>query len=384
MKRRTSEQTNHSETASARLATRIAFFVAGMSSIWAPLVPFAKANVGADEAQFGLILLCLGIGSLVAMPITGVLAARAGAKPIILFGGFGMALALPMVIFPTSGWYLAGALFLVGATVGSLDVSMNIHGARIEELEKRPLMSGFHAFFSVGGFFGASLCTGLLAYGFTPSFTALCGGAIAFVLMLFASSRFLRAKAHEPEPFVLPRGVVLLLALLTGILFLVEGAMLDWGALVLIERNITEAETAGLGYMVFSIAMVLARLNGDRLVGYLGQFRILFFGGLLTAIGLGVIVAASGQTVALTGFLLVGLGASNVVPVLFSLAGRQKIMPPGLAIASISIVGYAGILLGPALIGFAAKLTSLPLAFLALAALMTMLPLTAKIVVPKQ
>lgn len=371
--------TDHPETGPARLATRIAFFVAGMAiSFLAPLIPFAKAQVGADEATLGLMLLGIGIGSLVAMPVTGVLAARMGAKPIILFGGFGMALALPLLMLAPSPVLLAGVLFLMGATLGSLDVSMNIHGAKIEQIEGRALMSGFHAQFSIGGFVGAGIGTGMLSFGASPVLTGLVGGVLSLLLMAFSTPRYLRARGDTPEPFTRPRGVVLLLAALCAILFLVEGAMLDWGALLLIDRNLSSPQNAGLGYMAFSVAMVIARLSGDRVVGQMGAFPIIFFGGSLTAAGLVVIVLAPGQLLALAGFALVGLGAANVVPVLFSLAGKQKVMPPGLAITAVSIVAYAGVLMGPALVGFVAHATTLPTAFFALAALMVLVPLTAR------
>ena len=371
--------TDHAETRPARLATRIAFFVAGMAiSFLAPLIPFAKAQVGADEATLGLMLLGIGIGSLVAMPVTGVLAARLGAKPIILFGGYGMAFALPLLMLAPNPLLLTAVLFLLGATLGSLDVSMNIHGAKIEQIERRTLMSGFHAQFSIGGFVGAGIGTGMLSLGASPALTGLVGGGLGLLLMLWSTPHYLRARGEAPEPFTRPRGVVLLLAALCAILFLVEGAMLDWGALLLIDRALSSPQNAGLGYMAFSITMVIGRLSGDRVVGRLGAFPILFFGGSLTAAGLVLIVLAPGQALALAGFALVGLGASNVVPVMFSLTGRQKVMPPGLAITAVSIVAYAGVLMGPALVGFVAHATTLPTAFLALAGLMVLVPLTAR------
>ena len=255
---------------------------------------------------------------------------------------------------------------------------MNIHGAEIEAREKRPLMSGFHAQFSLGGFSGAGLVTGLLSLGASPVMSGIVGGAFATLVMALATPHFLRAKAEEPEPLTFPKGIVLLLAVLTGIMFLVEGAILDWGALLLIERALSETSGAGIGYIVFSVTMVIARLNGDRLVRLVGPFRIMFFGGSATVLGFLTIIYAPDPMLVLCGFGLIGLGAANVVPVLFSLAGRQTVMPPGLAIASISVVGYAGILLGPALIGFFAAWTSLPTAFIVLAVLAAIVPLVAR------
>jgi predicted MFS family arabinose efflux permease len=362
----------------ARFATYAAFFVAGFAfSCWAPLVPYAKQNVGADEAQLGLLLLFIGIGSVLSMPITGVLAARIGARPVILFGGFGISAVIPFLMMTNSPWVLAGLLLLTGTTLGALDVSMNIHGAKVEEIEDRPLMSGFHALFSIGALAGAAIVTGFLSLGLSPVFAGFFVSVVSFTIMLVTAPHLMRARAGKPEPIVRPKGVVLLLSLLTGIMFLTEGAMLDWGALLLIDRNLAQTEGAGIGFIVFSIAMVVARLNGDRITRYMGAFRVIFYGGLTTAAGILLIVLAPGQAGAMLGFALVGLGASNIVPVLFSLAGGQKVMPPELAIAAISVVGYAGILMGPALIGLLADRTSLAAAFLLLAVFLAILPLTA-------
>ncbi|CUH74801.1 MFS transporter [Tropicibacter naphthalenivorans] len=367
-------------TAPARLATRLVFFASGFAmAAWAPLIPFAKANVGADEATFGVLLLCVGLGSLVAMPITGVTAARSGARPMILAGGIGMGAVLPLLAFAPSVWALAAALFVFGAALGTLDVSMNVHAAEVEAREARPLMSGFHALFSVGTFAGSALMTAALSLGVGPRLSAGIAAVLCLLAVAVAAGRLLRrAKGSAPEPFAWPRGVVVLLAVLTGIAFLVEGAMLDWGALLLIDRNLATAQSAGVGYMVFSIAMVVARLTGDQTVARLGARAVLIWGGGLTIAGLALVLAAPWAMVALVGFALIGLGAANVVPVLFSAAGRQRVMPPGLAIASVTITGYAGVLLGPALMGFVADASSLPLAFAALAVLVAVIPLAAR------
>lgn len=365
-------------TAPARLATRLAFFAAGFSmACLAPLFPFIKAKVGVDEGQFGLLLFCLGLGSIVAMPATGVLATRSSAKPMVLLGGFGLVIFLPVLTIAGTPLAVGVALFLFGASLGTIDVAMNVHGADVEGREQRPLMSNFHAQFSIGGFFGAGLMTVLLSLKVSLMLAALIGATVAFCAMLLTSSRLLSVSGGEPEPFALPRGIVLLLAIIAAITFLVEGAVLDWGALLIIERQLIAAPSAGVGYILFSIAMVIARLTGDHIVAALGEFRVLIFGGIATILGVAAVLSSDVQPIALAGFVLIGLGAANLVPIVFSAAGRQKVMPAGLAIASVTTSGYAGILLGPALVGFAADATSLPTAFWLLALLMAIVPLTA-------
>ena len=371
--------TDYASTAPARLATRLAFFAAGFAmACCAPLFPFIKANVGADEGQFGLLLLCLGIGSIVAMPITGVVSARHGARPMVLLGGFGLVAVLPILAMSATPIMLGASLFFFGASLGTIDVAMNVHGAEIEGQEKRPLMSNFHAQFSIGGFFGAGLMTLLLSVGLPFAIAAFIGAAVALCAVLLARPRLLAASGATPEPFAFPHGIVLLLAVLAGVTFLVEGAVLDWGALLLVDRELVNLENAGVGYILFSVAMVIARLTGDRTVAALGQFRVLVYGGIATMVGVAIVLISPWPLAALSGFILIGLGAANLVPIVFSAAGRQSVMPAGLAVASVTTTGYAGILIGPALVGFTADATTLPTAFWVLAVLMATVPLTAR------
>ncbi len=371
-----------SATAPARLATRLSFFAAGYGyACWAPLIPYVKANVGADEAQFGLLLLCLGLGSVLAMPVTGWIATRHGSRSMVLLGGFGMVAILPLLALAAHGYALALVLFLFGASIGTLDVAMNVHGAEVERREKRALMSGFHAQFSIGNFAGAGTMTVLLSLGLSAAISALVGAGLSLLVLVLTGPRLLRARGGTSDTFALPRGLVLVLAILAAIAFLVEGAVLDWSALLIIQRDLASTQAAGIGFMLFSAAMVTARLTGDRLVQRLGDQRILVGGGLLTCFGIAVVLLAPWPLLALAGFVLVGLGAANIVPVLFSIAGRQTIMPAGLAIAAVTTTGYAGVLLGPALIGFAAHETSLSAAFWILAILMIAVPLTASRIV---
>lgn len=344
----------------------------------APLFPFFKENVGVDKAQFGLLLLCLGLGSVVAMPVTGVLAASRGARPLILLGGFGMVALLPMMALTHSPIVLGAVLFFFGASLGTIDVAMNVHGAEVEAVESRPLMSNFHALFSIGGLCGAGLITLLLSLSVAVPLCTILGASLALVAILYARPRFLDVSGKEPEPVVMPRGIVLLLAILATITFLVEGAILDWGALLIIDLQLTDPRNAGIGYILFSITMVLARLAGDRVVAQTGEFAVLVSGGTIAISGIAVILASPNSVAALIGFALIGLGAANLVPVLLSIAGRQKLMPSGIAIASVTTAGYAGVLMGPAIIGFVSGATSLTAAFWILALLLAAVPLTAR------
>jgi hypothetical protein len=361
-----------------RLATRLAFLVAGFGiACWVPLVPLAKARLGVDDAGLGLLLLCIGAGSVAAMVATGPLSARLGSRPVIVAGGVALALLLPTLAVAATPITLGVLLLLFGAALGSLDVAMNIHAVEVERAAGRPLMSGFHALFSIGGFAGAALMTLLLSRGVASLAATLACALPMLVAMAVATPRLLAVRAEPGPLFALPRGIVLLLALLAMVTFLVEGAMLDWSALLVVQRRLAPAAQAGLGYILFAAAMTAGRLGGDALVARLGDRRTLAGGGLLACVGL-VTLLALPAPFALGGFLLVGLGASNIVPVLFRCAGAQRRMPPALAIGAITTLGYAGVLVGPAGIGVAAAAVGLPASFWALAALLALVPLTAR------
>jgi predicted MFS family arabinose efflux permease len=365
-----------------RLATRLAFLVAGFGlACWAPLVPFAKQRLAVDDATLGLLLFCIGIGSVVAMQFTGALSARYGAKLAIVAGGLGLAVILPFLSAVTSPSALAIALLGFGASLGSLDVAMNIHGVEVERAAGRPLMSGFHALFSIGGFAGATLMTFLLSWHLPPLASTLCCAAIMLVVVLIARPRLLTGAQGEKGPLlVMPRGIVLLIAGLAAAVFLTEGALLQWSALLITSTGLTSEAKGGVGYMLFAIAMTAGRLTGDAVTARFGDRATLFWSGILAVAGFVVLLTAPIAALAMAGFLLIGLGASNIVPVLFRKAGSQTVMPPALAISAMTTAGYAGNLVGPAAIGLFSKAFGLHNAFWMLAAMLCFVPLTAQFV----
>jgi predicted MFS family arabinose efflux permease len=370
---------------STRLATRLAFFVAGFAvSCWAPLVPYAKDRLAVDERMLGILLLCLGIGSLLAMFFTGMLSARFGTRPVILASCLGLCVTLPFLATTGTPFTLGFTLLFFGASLGSLDVAVNIHAVEVERDAGQPLMSGFHAQYSLGGVAGALFVTALLSAGLGPFACVLIASALMFAMMWVASPRLLRTKAADGEPhFALPRGVVLIIAMLAAISFLAEGSILDWSALLITGKGLVEVEQGGIGFVLFSIAMTVMRFCGDALTARIGDRPTLVWGGLVAMGGFAVLLLAPVAAIAMAGFVMIGLGAANIVPVLFRRAGSQKVMPPGLAIAAITTMGYAGILLGPAAIGFVADHVGLTMAFWMIPALLVLVPLCAAAVVPR-
>ena len=362
-----------------RLATRLAFFVAGFGiACWAPLVPFAKARLQIDDAMLGLLLLCIGGGSVAAMLATGPLTARYGSRPVIVASGFLLAAILPFLSIAATPLALGAILLVFGGALGSLDVAVNVHAVEVERASGVPLMSGFHALFSIGGFAGAGLMTLFLSLEVDTLAATLICAAFMLAAMLVARPRLLATRGAEDGPlFVRPQGIVLLLSILAMVTFLAEGAMLDWSALLITQGGLVDVKQGGVGYILFAIAMTAGRLLGDRLVARIGDYRILLGGGTVAVLGFAVLLAVPVAPVALGGFVLIGLGASNLVPVLFRRAGSQSNMPPALAIGALTTLGYAGILVGPAGIGVVAKAVGLPAAFWILAALLLLVPLTA-------
>ncbi|TCV65916.1 MFS transporter [Neorhizobium sp. S3-V5DH] len=362
-----------------QFATRAVFLIAGLGmAAWAPLVPFAKARLAVGDAAFGLLLLCLGLGSIVAMPITGVLASKFGCRAVIAASSTLLAIGVPFLALANTPIDLALALAFCGASVGTLDVAINVQAVIVEKDSGRNMMSGFHGLFSLGGIVGAGGISLILGAGLSPFGATLIAGASMLILLVASYSGLLpygnRDRSATPL-FVLPRGIVILIGVLCFIVFLGEGSILDWSALFLISAHGLDQSYAGFGYSVFSITMTFGRLIGDWIVKTLGGAQVVFFGGLLSATGFLLAVVAPNASVALGGFALVGLGASNIVPVLFTAAGRQKAMPSSLAIAAVTTVGYAGILLGPALIGFVAQHFSLSTALVMLAGLLLVVAL---------
>ena len=353
-------------------STRIAFLIAGLAvAAWAPLVPFVKIRAGLDEGMLGLLLLCLGVGSILSMLPAGALAARFGCRPLIVASAMLMCLTLPLLAVISSPELLAVTLLLFGVGLGTIDCVINIQAVIVERASGRAMMSGFHGLFSVGGIAGAGGVSALLAAGASPLMACFCVVALIAALLVYAAPSFLSYGAEGDGPaFAVPRGIVLFIGVLCFVVFLAEGAMLDWSAVFLTSVRGVDPAYAGLGYTAFAATMTVGRLMGDGIVQRFGPARIILFGGLLAGGGLALATLLPYWLAGIAGYALVGAGCSNIVPVLFTAVGRQKTMPEHVAVPAISTLGYAGILAGPAAIGFVAHATSLSVALLGLAGLL--------------
>ena len=353
-------------------ATRAIFFVSGFGAAsWAPLVPVLRERLAIGDDLLGVLLLCIGIGSLLVMPIAGVLAERIGCRRVLIVSAVLYAACLLSICFVNSFWMAVPVIFFFGGLMGCVDVVMNIAAVIVEQGIGRRIMSGMHGFWSLGGFVGAGL------YGVwvgLAGLTAFQSTLIAAVLMLALTAVFGRhlipyGGGGGGSLIAIPHGIVAFVGVTAFIAFLSEGAVMDWSGVYLTTVRGMDLSLAGMGFSVFSGAMLLMRFLGDHVIQRIGQFPVAVGGALLAFVGILLVMFAPVNTLLYLGFFAIGIGSANIVPVFFSLMGRQNVMPIGTAVSAVSTMGYLGILAGPAAIGFVSALTNLQTAFGMLAAL---------------
>lgn len=366
------------QTIKARKATKAIFLVCGLGiSSWAPMVPYAKDRLGLNNADLGLMLLLLGAGAIAMMPVSGILAHRYGTRIVIRYSAIIMAVTLPLLLIIVSPIWMGLALFIFGGAVGTVDVAMNAHGVQVQNKSEKPIMSSLHGLFSVGGLFGAIGLGFLMKLGLSPITAAI---SIAILLIAIVSwnyqflfdvtteKRLIKEFSTESGEEKLKgiswiKGSIIFLGLMCFSVFLSEGAMLDWSAVFLLENKGINPEMAGVGYAAFSIAMATMRLLGDKIVSHLSGKTVVIGGSIIAASGIFLAILTPWLATSLLGFVLLGIGAANIVPVFFSEGGRLKNIPATISIPAISTMGYAGQLAGPAMLGFIAYQFSLNIAF---------------------
>lgn len=343
------------------------FFAGGLGvGAWGANLPALARRSGMTESQIGLVLLCFATGAILAMHYIPRLIARHGAErlalvAVALFGlGIGcVGLVLQMAV--------AGVVAVFcGIAFGTLDVAMNKHAAELELRAGRPIMSFFHAMFSGGTLTGA-MAYALLSRRGLPSPGILAAAGVLIVVIAIVAwwqSESPRAVTVDAQRAVAPgtgprRARVLALGGMAFVIFFAEGAIMDWAAIYLVRVMGATESTGALGYAVFGGTMMLGRLTGDRANRVLGPVRLFRLGAACVALCLAALLLAPSVWVALTALALCGLGAANVIPVIFSAAGQASAADGGRAMSRVLTMGYAGILIGPALIGFVAEAWSL-------------------------
>ncbi|WP_038344243.1 MFS transporter [Acinetobacter sp. A47] len=367
-----------------RLSTRFSFFSLGFATAaWAPLIPFAQQRLHFNHADFGLLLLCGGLGAMLAMPATGKIVQRIGCRVPIGFALLLLAVLLPGLSLCSTPLMMAISLFLFGTASGSLGVALNIQAVVVEKNSLKSLMSGFHGMASLGGLAGVLTVTALLALGISPWISAL---AVSLLLVVIAflsvplSIKAVENTAPEQQSAAkktlaqrLPQPLIVLIGIACFIIFMTEGAAMDWSGIYLTHEYGVNTAFAGLAYTFFAIAMTTGRFTGHYLIRYFGEKKLLSYSAICAAAGLALVSVAPHWWLVLAGYVLVGAGCSNIVPIMFSRAGRQKVMASAVALSCVSTLAYTGILVGPAFIGMIGELVGLSTVFIILSALLLMI-----------
>ncbi|MGY1621077.1 MFS transporter [Geodermatophilus sp. SYSU D00965] len=351
-----------------RVAVAVLFAMDGfVFGTWAARIPDVSARVGASHSALGIAVLCMSLGALACMQLTGALSARLGPGRVALGAAVLVSLAVALPATATSVPQLCGALLVFGAATGAVNVAANSLGVQVEARWPRPLLSSLHAGFSFGGLVGA-LVGGLVAasVGVVPHLAGVTVAGLA--LLAWIGPTLARADEAAPRAVAsvatdegaerrgVPTAVLVVLGAVAGCTAYGEGALTDWGALFLREDLGATPVLAAAGYAGFSLAMACGRLVGSSLVVQFGEGRLLVGGALLAALGMLLAAWSGSVTVALAGFVLVGLGLANVFPLAI---GRAGALGGAGGVALASTVGYSGLLGGPPLLGFLAELTGL-------------------------
>ena len=337
---------------------------------WASRVPAIMEKHDLSEGTLGLQLLLMGMGALISFPVAGKMSDRLGAAPVTR-GLAGAYLATLLLVGLAPGTVALGAaLFVFGMCHGAMDVTMNSWATEAESHMGRPVMSSFHAMWSVGAGAGAALGYAATSVDLAPGWHFAGASVLGAVLLapflaLPWQSRIRPGAASDPV-FALPRGPLVLVGVIALAAGLGEGAVADWSAVYLRDTLGTNDAQATLGYVVFSVTMVIVRLLGDRVVNRYGPGAVARVSGLVAASGIALVTVPMELGAALAGFALMGAGYAALVPLAFSRAAADPRVPPGQGIASVATLGYGALLLGPPVIGQIAELASLRLGFVLL------------------
>ena len=367
-----------------RLSTRFSFFGLGFATAaWAPLIPFAQQRLHFNHADFGLLLLCSGLGAMLAMPATGKIVQRIGCRVPIGFALLLLAVLLPSLSLWTTPLMMAITLFLFGTAAGSLGVALNIQAVVVEKNSLKSLMSGFHGMASLGGLAGVLTITALLALSISSVMSAFAVSLLLVIIVFLSVPYNIKAventlleassKVKKSIRQRLPQPLIILIGIACFIIFMTEGAAMDWSGIYLTQQYGVNTAFAGLAYTFFAIAMTTGRFTGHYLIRYFGEKKLLTYSAICATLGLALVSIAPHWWLVLVGYTLVGTGCSNIVPIMFSRAGRQKMMPSAVALSCVSNMAYTGILVGPAFIGMVSELIGLSTVFMALSGLLLLI-----------
>lgn len=347
-----------------RLAVSLFYFGQGIAfASWASRIPDIKHSLNLSDGALGSILLALPLGQLVTMPISGSLVTKFGSKRILTITAPLYVLALSNLGLATAPWHLAAFLFLFGVVGNMCNIAVNTQGAEAEKLFGRPIMTSFHGAWSIAGFSGALLGLLMVNLHIIPYYHFWIIVALIWVNVFFNYKHLVPGKGatseRKPRLFVMPEGVLLQLGIIGFCSMATEGAMFDWSGVYFKEIVKAPTSLVILGYASFMIMMATGRFVGDKIIARMGRKRTIQISGLIISSGMFMSVLFPYVVTATLGFMLVGIGVSSIVPTVYSVAGKNGKIAPGMAIAIVSSVSYFGFLMGPPLIGYISQLSSL-------------------------
>jgi MFS family permease len=353
-----------------RLANTVFFFVSGFGySSWASRIPNIKAQLGLSEAEFGAVLFAFPIGLMFTMPFTGKLLNKYSSRYCMLLGAvlFNIVLALPG--FSAFVWQLVIILLIFGASRNILNLSMNAQALEIQKLYPKSIMTRFHAVWSLAGFAGAGLGYVMVAQNIAPSYHLL---GISIAMMAITACFYPMSIHTEPIPdkkkfFSMPDKNLIKFALICFVSMACENTMYDWSGIYFQNVLHASSKLTTAAFVFFMTAVTLGRFFGDYAVQKLGIKRILFYSGIFITIGFLICFLFPFIYPTIFGYLLIGIGVSCVVPLVFSIAGQSKSLSNGSALTSISTIGYLGFLIVPPMVGFISEFLSMKWAFLIMA-----------------
>ena len=354
----------------ARFAVIVIFAVNGvLFGSWASRIPAISNFHNLSPASLGLLIFLLGLSAVVAFSAFGRAADKFGASFVTKLASCTLLpLTLIFIAYANSIWTLVAAIIFFGAIHGGIDVAMNAWAAEVERKSKRPLMSSFHAMWSLGSGIGAGFGVLLTThkFGVEAHFTIISVVVFLITLSILAIPFQSETKQKNKDaPFIsIPKGPLLAVAFITFFASLGEGAVADWSAIFLIDVASVEEGTAALGFAAFSICMFSMRLMGDKIISIIGPSKTARYSGLVALIGATILVTFESFIPLVIAFSLIGLGIAIIIPLAFSRAANDKNISQGTAIASIATLGYGGMLIGPLFVGFIADATSIKTSFL--------------------
>lgn len=351
-----------------RAATTALFLSNGVAfGTWAANLPRLKEAQALSDADLGFLLLLVSIGATVSMPFTSWLAMRVGTARVASIAGLLGAAALSLPGLATSWVGLLASGMLLGVLLGTMDVAMNAQASVVEKGWGAAIMSSFHAGWSGGGLAAAAVAGALARAGLSLTESYALPSVLVALLAIPAFSLGGAGGGEAGSKLALPSRTMLAVAVLTGLCFSAEGAVMDWSGVYLRTELGTDAAWAASAYGFYSLAMAIGRLGGDAVVRRLGPAAVVRLGGTLAALGLAGALAAPAPWVADVALVLVGFGLSNIVPVTFSAAGRLN-GTAGVAMAATT--GYASFLISPPTIGGVADWAGLRIALALIVAVM--------------